>query len=39
VEKYIPVKLAGVLRRKLEKKMPYWQAAAMKEVPFIISAP
>jgi hypothetical protein len=37
VENYIPVKLARVLRRKLEKKIPYWEAAAMKDVPFVIA--
>jgi hypothetical protein len=37
MEDYVPVKLARVLRRKLEKKKPYWEAAAMKDVPFIIA--
>jgi hypothetical protein len=37
MENYVPIKLARVLRRKLEKKAPYWEAAGMKDVPFIIA--
>jgi hypothetical protein len=37
IENYVPIKLARVLRRKLEKKKPYWEAAEMKDVPFIIA--
>jgi hypothetical protein len=37
VQNCIPVKFARVLRRKLEKRTPYWDVAAMKDVPFIIA--
>jgi hypothetical protein len=37
MENYVPIKLARVLRRKLEKRKPYWEAAAMKDVPFILA--
>lgn len=37
MENYVPIKLAGVLRRKLQKKTPYWKAAEMKDVPFVIA--
>jgi hypothetical protein len=37
MENYVPIKLAGVLRRKLQKRTPYWKAAEMKDVPFIIA--
>lgn len=37
IENYVPIKLARALRRKLEKKKPYWDAAEMKDVPFIIA--
>jgi hypothetical protein len=37
IENYVPIKLARALRRKLEKKQPYWDAPEMKDVPFIIA--
>jgi hypothetical protein len=37
IENYVPIKLARALRRKLEKKKPYWDAVEMKDVPFIIA--
>jgi hypothetical protein len=37
LENSIPIKLARVLRRKLDKRTPYWEATEMKEVPFIIA--
>jgi hypothetical protein len=37
IENYVPIKLARVLQRKLEKKKPYWDAVEMKDVPFIIA--
>jgi hypothetical protein len=37
LEDCIPIKLARVLRRKLKKKKPYWETAAMKDVPFVIA--
>ncbi len=37
MENYVPIKLARVLRRKLGKKKPYWDAAEMQGIPFIIA--
>lgn len=37
IENYVPIKLAGVLRRKLKKKKPYWETVPMKNVPFVIA--
>lgn len=37
MENYVPIKLARVLKRKLEKKKPYWATAEMEDVPFIIA--
>jgi hypothetical protein len=37
MENYVPIKLARVLRRKLEKPQPYWDIPEMKHVPFIIA--
>jgi hypothetical protein len=37
LENYVPLRLARVLRRKLEKKTPYWKTPAMKDLPFAIA--
>jgi len=37
MENYVPIKLARVLKRKLEKKKPYWEIPEMRGVPFVIA--
>lgn len=37
LENFIPIKLARVLRRKLEKKTPYWATPEMNGLPFVIA--
>ena len=37
MENFIPIKLAGVLRRKLEKRNPYWDEPEMEGLPFILA--
>ena len=37
LENFVPIKLARVLRRKLERKSPYWEIPEMKELPFLIA--
>jgi hypothetical protein len=37
MENYIPIRLARVLKRKLEKKEPYWEKPEMNGVPFVIA--
>ncbi len=37
MENYVPIKLARVLKRKLEKKNPYWEIPEMKGLPFVIA--
>ena len=37
IENYIPIRLARVLKRKLEKKTPYWERPEMQGVPFIVA--
>jgi hypothetical protein len=37
LENYVPLKLARVLRRKLEKKKPYWKSPQMLDLPFVIA--
>jgi hypothetical protein len=37
IENYIPIRLARVLKRKLEKKDPYWEKPEMKSVPFVVA--
>ena len=37
LENYVPLRLARVLRRKLEKKTPYWKTPAMDGLPFAIA--
>jgi hypothetical protein len=37
LENFVPIKLARALRRKLEKKTPYWEIDAMKGLPFAIA--
>lgn len=36
-ENYVPIGLARVLKRKLKKKSPYWDAPEMKGVPFVVA--
>ncbi|MCW5692306.1 MAG: hypothetical protein KIT48_08075 [Pseudolabrys sp.] len=37
LENYVPLKLARVLRRKLEKKKPYWKSPEMEGLPFVLA--
>jgi hypothetical protein len=37
LENFIPIKLARALRRKLEKKSPYWAISEMDGLPFVIA--
>lgn len=37
MENYIPIKLARVLKRKLEKRNPYWEVPEMRSLPFVIA--
>lgn len=37
MENYIPIRLARVLKRKLEKKAPYWERPEMNGIPFLIA--
>lgn len=37
VENYIPIRLGGVLRRKLERKDPYWEMPQMRGLPFVLA--
>lgn len=37
LENYIPIKLGRVLRRKLEKKTPYWKIPELADLPFVIA--
>jgi ribosomal protein L30 len=37
VENYIPIRLGGVLRRKLERKDPYWATPQMNGLPFVLA--
>ena len=34
---YVPIKIARALRRKLNKKTPYWQADELRDVPFLLA--
>ena len=37
MENYVPAKIARVLRRKLERKKPYWQEPHLKDTPFVLA--
>ncbi|MCA0013175.1 hypothetical protein LB561_23080 [Mesorhizobium sp. B292B1B] len=37
LENFVPIKLARALRRKLEKKTPYWAIPEMSGLPFVIA--
>ena len=37
MENFIPIKLGGVLRRKLEKRNSYWEEPEMEGLPFILA--
>lgn len=37
IENFIPIKLAGVLRKKLEKRNPYWLEPEMEGLPFVLA--
>jgi hypothetical protein len=37
LENYIPIKLARALKRKLNRRNPYWHAPGMHDVPFILA--
>lgn len=37
LENYVPIKLARTLRRKLNKKSPYWNIPALEDVPFVLA--
>jgi len=37
VENYIPIRLGGVLRKKLERKNPYWEMPQMRGLPFVLA--
>lgn len=37
IENYVPIKLARVLKRKLEKRNPYWEEPDMHGLPFVIA--
>jgi hypothetical protein len=37
MENYIPIRLSRVLKRKLEKKNPYWEKPEMQDIPFIVA--
>ncbi|MCY1023985.1 hypothetical protein [Pyxidicoccus sp. MSG2] len=37
LQNYVPIKLARALRRKLERRPPYWEAPALRDAPFAIA--
>lgn len=37
LQNYVPIKLARALRRKLTHRPPYWEAPAVRDVPFAIA--
>jgi hypothetical protein len=37
IENYIPIRLARVLKRKLNKQNPYWEKPEMQGVPFVVA--
>jgi hypothetical protein len=37
IENYVPAKIARVLRRKLERKNPYWEQPELKNTPFVLA--
>lgn len=37
LENYVPIKIARALRRKLEKRRPYWAIPEMDGVPFVLA--
>lgn len=37
IENYIPIKLARALKRKLNKRTPYWSLPHMADVPFVLA--
>jgi hypothetical protein len=37
IENYIPIRLARVLKRKLNKQDPYWEKPEMEGVPFVVA--
>jgi hypothetical protein len=37
LQDYVPIKLARALKRKLNKKTPYWDAPEMRNMPFVLA--
>ena len=37
LQDYIPIKIARALKRKLNKKSPYWEAEELREIPFLLA--
>ena len=37
MENFVPIKLAGVLRKKLEKRNPYCDEPEMEGLPFVLA--
>ena len=37
LQDYVPIKIARALKRKLNKKSPYWEAEELREIPFLLA--
>ena len=37
LQDYIPIKIARALKRKLNKKSPYWDSEELREIPFLLA--
>jgi hypothetical protein len=37
IENYVPIKLASALKKKLNKRQPYWEIPQMRGLPFVIA--